>query len=124
MSNCGVGYLDDVGIFYLMQLEPDHDPGRFKAGITVEIEGRLQKHRCSAPFAQCLRAWPRRRTWERVAIDCLTDGRERLHTEVFRSVALEEVLRRADAFFAVMPKPIIPGIEAEEDEKEDERERV
>jgi hypothetical protein len=118
LNNSGVGFPDDIGVFYLMQLEPNHDPGRFKAGFTVEIEGRFQKHRCSAPFAHCLKTWPCRRTWERAAIDCATDGCERLHTEVFRSAALEEVVPRADAFFAVMPKPVARETEAEEYEQE------
>jgi hypothetical protein len=45
-------------VFYLIQLERDYDPGRFKVGFTTELEGRLQKHRCSARFAQCLKSWP------------------------------------------------------------------
>lgn len=35
-------YSDDVGFFYLIQLEPRHDPGRFKVGFTMDLEGRLQ----------------------------------------------------------------------------------
>lgn len=27
---------DDIGFFYLIQLEPDHDPGRFKVGFTMQ----------------------------------------------------------------------------------------
>jgi hypothetical protein len=50
-----VFYSDDVGFFYVIQLEPTHDPGRFKVGFTMDLEGRLQKHRCSAPFSQYLR---------------------------------------------------------------------
>jgi len=49
-----VFYSDDVGFFYLIQLEPEHDPGRFKLGFTMDLDGRLQKHRCAAPFAQYL----------------------------------------------------------------------
>lgn len=43
---------DDVGFFYLIQLEPEHDSARFKLGFTMDLDGRLQKHRCSAPFAR------------------------------------------------------------------------
>ena len=60
---------DELGIFYLIRLEPDHDPKRFKVGFTTDLAGRLRKHRCSAPFAQCVKTWPCRRTWERAAID-------------------------------------------------------
>lgn len=96
-------FLDDVGFFYLIRLEPNHDPGRFKVGFTTELDGRLQKHRCSAPFAEYLKTWPCRRVWERAAIDCATAGCERLHTEVFRAASLEPVAVRADTFFSVMP---------------------
>lgn len=96
--------LEDAGYFYLIQLEPSHDPGRFKLGFTVELDGRLQKHRCSAPFAKYVRTWACRRVWERAAIDCATAGCERLHTEVFRSSSLEAVAQRADAFFEIMPR--------------------
>jgi len=96
---------DDSGYFYLVELEPAHDPGRFKVGFTAELEGRIRKHRCSAPFARYVKTWPSRRLWERAAIDCTTDGCERLHTEVFRASSLEVVATKADAFFAMMPKP-------------------
>ena len=80
---------------------------RFKVGFTVELDGRLQKHRCSAPFATYLQTWPCRRTWERAAIDCSTDGCEQLHTEVFRAADLRGVAARAEGFFAVMPKLLL-----------------
>lgn len=94
---------DDVGFFYMIQLEPDHDPGRFKVGFTTDLDGRLQKHRC-APFAQYLKSWPCKRIWERAAMDCVTNGCERLHTEVFRAGSLEELAARAQAFFSMMPR--------------------
>ena len=31
--------VDEVGLFYLIWLEPDHDPGRFKVGFTTDLEG-------------------------------------------------------------------------------------
>lgn len=31
----------EIGYFYLVQLEPEHDNGRFKVGFTTDIEGRL-----------------------------------------------------------------------------------
>jgi len=42
--------------------------------------------------------------WERAAIDCVTNGYEQLHSEVFRAVSLEELLIRAHAFFSMMPR--------------------
>lgn len=91
------------GVFYLIQLEPEHDPGRVKLGFTTDLDGRLRKHRCSAPFGQCLKAWPCLRRWERAAIDPITAGLEQLHTEVFRAGSMEQVVSSADRFFAVMP---------------------
>ena len=103
------------GFFYLVQLEPNHDPGRIKVGFTSDIDGRLSKHRCSAPFAKCLRSWPCRRTWERAAIDSVTTGLEQLHTEVFRANSVEEVAKRGDRFFSVMPAlNIAPDSDIEE----------
>ena len=105
----------DEGTFYLIQLEPEHDPGRFKVGFTTDLEGRLRRHRCSAPFAQCTKSWPCRRTWERAAIDCITTGLEQLHTEVFRTESLDEVGNRGDQFFRLMP-PVRVVTKADDEE--------
>jgi hypothetical protein len=69
----------------------------------MDLDGRLQKHRCPAPFAEYVSTWPCRRTWERAAIDCSTIGCEQLHTEVFRAGSMAEISARAGSFFAVMP---------------------
>jgi hypothetical protein len=94
---------EEAGVFYLIRLEPDQDPCRFKVGFTGELEGRLRKHRCSAPFARPIKSWPCRRTWERAAIDCVTQGCEQLHTEVFRAISIADVVNRADRSFVLMP---------------------
>ncbi len=99
-----IDLVSEGGFFYVVQLEPEHDPGRIKVGFTTDIDGRLRKHRCSAPFAICAKSWPCRRTWERAAIDCVTAGLERLHTEVFRAESTADVVQRGDEFFDVMPK--------------------
>ena len=93
------------GYFYLIQLEPDHDKQRYKVGFSTDVVGRLAKHRCSAPFAQCLKSWPCRRTWEKAAIDCASIDCEQLHTEVFRASDINTVITRCDRFFDLMPKP-------------------
>lgn len=41
--------------------------------------------------------------WERAAIDCLTNGCEQLHTEVFRATSLDRGKANGQAFFAMMP---------------------
>ena len=112
-----VYYSDDVGYFYLIQLEPEHDSGRFKVGFTTDLEGRLRKHRCAAPFAQYLCSFPAKRVWERAAIDCVTNGCEQLHTEVFRAESLERVVTRAQSFFSMMP-----SLEVESEDDRDDQE--
>lgn len=95
--------LYDIGVFYLLCLEPKHDPGRFKVGFAVNISNRLRQLRCSAPFARIIRTWPCRGLWEKTAIESVTNGCERLHTEVFRASSLESVGRKCDEFFGLMP---------------------
>jgi hypothetical protein len=114
-SGEAMAFTADEGMFYLIQLEPEHDPGRFKVGFTTDLEGRLRHHRCSAPFAQYRKHWPCRRTWERAAIDCVTAGLEQLHTEVFRGASLDEIVDRGNRFFSAMPAV---GIVAEGDDEE------
>jgi hypothetical protein len=113
-SDEGGDLIADDGVFYLVQLEPEHDPGRIKVGFTTDLDGRLRKHRCSAPFAQCVKTWPCRRNWERAAIDCVTNSLEQLHTEVFRTKSIDEVSARGDQFFSIMP-----GVIRSEDQNAD-----
>lgn len=96
--------LYDVGVFYLLRLEPEHDANRFKVGFASNLNERLRQLRCSAPYTQVVKTWPCRRLWEKTAIECVTDGCERLHTEVFRALSLETVEERCAQFFAVMPQ--------------------
>jgi len=93
----------EVGVFYLIQLEPEHDPFRFKVGFAANLNDRLRVLKCSAPFSTVVNSWKCRRLWEKTAIDCVTFGCERLHTEVFRCSTLESVLARCDQFFKIMP---------------------
>jgi hypothetical protein len=93
----------EVGVFYLIQLEPEFDPGRFKVGFAAGMSERLRQLRCSAPFATVVRSWPCRRLWEKTAIESVSAGCERLHTEVFRTGSLDEIIERCERFFAVMP---------------------
>jgi hypothetical protein len=94
----------ETGVFYLLLLEPDHDPGRFKVGFAASLPERLRQLRCSAPFVKVVKTWPCKRLWERTAIDCVTNGSQQLHTEVFRTDAMDGVLSRCNSFFELMPK--------------------
>ena len=96
--------LYDIGVFYLLRLEPEHDPSRFKVGFANNFNERLRHLRCSAPYTQVVKTWPCRRLWEKTAIECVTDGCERLHTEVFRALSLEAIEEKCAEFFALMPK--------------------
>jgi hypothetical protein len=96
--------LAEQGVFYLMLLEPDYDPGRFKVGFAVSLSERLRALRCSAPFIEVVRTWPCKRLWERTAIECVTEGCDRLHTEVFRTQSMESIVDKCEQFFGLMPK--------------------
>ena len=91
------------GVFYLLVLEPNHDPGRFKVGFATNLSERLRTHRCSAPFATVVKSWPSKSLWEKTAIECVSAGCERLHTEVFRTTSIEAVLAKCEQFFELMP---------------------
>jgi hypothetical protein len=96
--------IQESGVFYVVQLEPDHDPGRFKVGFASNLAERLRAHRTSAPFAEVLKTWPCRPLWERTVIDCVCDECDRLHTEVFRTDSIDRVITKCDEFFALMPR--------------------
>ena len=91
------------GVFYLIQLEPEHDPGRFKLGFATNLEERLRAHRTAAPFSTVLATWPCKLLWEKTAIECAAQGCERIHTEVFRAESIAEVRSRCEQFFQLMP---------------------
>lgn len=57
--------LYDVGVFYLLSLEPEHDSSRFKVGFASNLNERLRQHRCSAPYIQVVKTWPCRRLWKK-----------------------------------------------------------
>ena len=95
--------LYDIGVFYLIRLEPEHDPNRFKVGFASNLNERMRQHRCSAPFAEVVETWPCRRLWEKTAIECVTQGCEQLHTEVFRAESFESVQHKCEHFFELMP---------------------
>jgi len=96
--------LGEEGVFYLLLLEPDHDPGRFKVGFAQSLDERVRTLRCSAPFLKVIKTWDCKRLWEKTAIECVSDGCEQLHTEVFRTASIESVIAKCEKFFELMPK--------------------
>ncbi len=95
---------ESKGVFYLIQLEPEFDPGRFKLGFATNIDERLRSHKTAAPLCQVLNTWPCKLLWEKTAIEFITFGAERLHTEVFRTNLIEEIESRCNSFFALAPQ--------------------
>lgn len=92
------------GSFYLIQLEPEYDPGRFKLGFASSLDERLRAHRTAAPLAKLVKTWPCKLLWEKTAIESISFGFERLHTEVFRAADIRDAVRRCERFFDVMPR--------------------
>ena len=43
------------GYFYVIQLEPEHDPGRIKVGFATSVNDRLRKHKTAAPFSKVIK---------------------------------------------------------------------
>ena len=72
-------------VFYVILLDPESDPGRFKVGFSTEVAERLRSHETFAPFSELVKTWPCKTLWENTAIDCIADGCERLAPEVFRA---------------------------------------
>lgn len=91
------------GVFYIVSLEPELDPGRIKVGFTTSISERLRNHQTAAPFSKVLRTWPCKSLWEKTAIDCVNKDCEKIHTEVFRTDDIENVVLLANKFFDLMP---------------------
>lgn len=103
LSSSSDALLAEQGVFYLLLLEPEHDPGRFKLGFAASLPERLRQLRCSAPLIEVVRTWPCKRLWEKTAIECAANGCTRLHTEVFRTESIASVISRCEQFFNLMP---------------------
>lgn len=92
------------GIFFLLLLEPNFDPGRFKVGFATDTNERVRSHKTVAPLSKIIKTWPCKILWEKTAIECVTSGCERLYTEVFRTDEIQKVVERSDRFFELMPR--------------------
>jgi len=95
--------LAEQGVFYWLLLEPNHDPGRFKVGCHKPAGAATSIALLSATYEghtymAC------KQVWEKTAIECVANGCERLHTEVFRTISLESVVAKCERFFELMPK--------------------
>ncbi len=95
---------NEDGVFYLIQLEPTHDQGRFKVGFSSSMQERLRHLKCSAPLLTLIATWPCRSLWEKTVIDCIVTDCEQIHTEVFRTDNIKKIREKCNQFFALMPK--------------------
>ena len=73
-----MGRLPNVGVFYVVQLEPVNAPHRIKLGWALHPYRRLRGHRVSAPHARLLAFWRCPRTDEGETRRRLTVGCRRL----------------------------------------------
>ena len=91
------------GFFYIIQLVPEALPNRVKIGYTDNLDNRVKEHQTSAPTLKLIKSWRCRRAWDQAAMDSITQsGCHHVMNEVYEG-DIQEFVRRADAFFAVMP---------------------
>jgi hypothetical protein len=95
---------NNAGYFYIIQLEPEYDPNRFKVGFAMSVEERIKQHKTSAPLLKLLKVWPCKLLWEKTVIDCVTNDCEKIYTEVFRCSSIDDIIEKCDSFFELMPK--------------------
>jgi hypothetical protein len=96
--------VNERGYFYAIQTMPDVMPNRIKLGFTNDLGWRLRSFRTVVPTAVLLKAWPCLKRWETIAIASVTQiGVRDSRCEVFDFPSLEDLVGRADAFFAAMP---------------------
>jgi hypothetical protein len=98
----------DIGLFYLLQLEPKKDPTRIKLGFTTDLDSRLDDLQTAAPFARCVATWPARRSWERMAIVATSQVATQIRQEVYDCQNIHHAIAAANAFFASLPKLHLP----------------
>ncbi|MCX7426105.1 MAG: hypothetical protein NTW96_10870 [Planctomycetia bacterium] len=97
----------EAGVFYVIQLIPELDAKRIKLGFAVDLNDRLSQHRTAAPTAKVLKFWSCKRSWEGTVMECLVsqDCRHILN-EVFECENIEELLKRGDDLFGLLPDPL------------------
>lgn len=92
------------GVFYIIQVIPELDPGRVKLGFASGINARLQAHKTVAPTAKLIKTWDCKRTWEAAILASATrEGCELIASEVFKCDSLDGLIKRIDTFFEQMP---------------------
>jgi len=84
-----------MGVFYVLQLDPERFPNHIKMGWTRDPERRLATHRCAAPRAAFLSWWPCDRTHELRTIRLLTrSGCTQISREIFDVADVREFCKQ------------------------------
>jgi hypothetical protein len=99
------------GFFYVVRIVPDLAPNRVKLGFATDVTSRMLSHRVAAPTAELIKKWACDRTWEQCAIASVSRiGCKHVGGEVFDCDSVEEIVKRANEFFNLMPEkiPTIP----------------
>lgn len=91
------------GSFYVIALDPEARPNRLKFGYSQSVQGRLAEHRCVAPGAELLGAWPAQRSWEPCIMAALSVGAEQVGPEVFDVEDLGATMDKAERFMGMLP---------------------
>lgn len=94
---------NSAGFFYVACLMPDIAPNRIKIGFANSIPSRMDAHRTTCPRLQLIKYWPCRRTFEPAVIAvAITAGSALYGGEVYDVESIDDVVRRIDAFFAMV----------------------
>ena len=89
-----------AGVFYAVQLIPQHCPTYLKLGFATDMASRLKSHQTACPEATVLRTWPCTLNMESQAISHITrTGCKPIGQEVFDVDSVGNALKRADEFF-------------------------
>ena len=94
----------EIGYFYAVLLIPDLDARRVKLGFASDVNTRLAAHRTASPTATVIKSWSCKRNWERAAMDSATRAEcQLIANEVYQCGSVEQLIRRLDEFFSIMP---------------------
>jgi hypothetical protein len=95
----------EFGVFYVIQLVPELDPGRIKLGFADDMAMRMAQHKTAAPTAVLVKCWPCKRSWESTVIDCLSIDCRLILSEVYECDNVPSLVDKADRLFALLPGP-------------------
>lgn len=93
----------EQGYFYLILLIPELSNRRIKVGFAGSLDDRTNAHRTTCPTLTVVKAWPCKRSWEKVVIDCASVGCQRVGSEVFDCDDVDALVTRIDSLFDLLP---------------------